>query len=72
MCVATTAMTQTVHVMALHTTVAVVITTVAVVEPLHGLAQGIVVLLTVLIVTLRADAHPHVLAGTGILVAGAG
>ena len=70
--VATTAMTQTVHVMALHTRVAVMVTTVAVVEPLHGLAEGIVVLLTVLIVTLRAVAHPHVLAGTGLFIAGAG
>ena len=69
---ATTAMTQTVHVMALHTTVAVMVTTVAVVEPLHGLADGILGSLTVLIAALRAVAHPHVLAGTGLFFAGAG
>ena len=65
-------MTQTAHVIALHTTVAVVITTVAVVEPLHGVAEGILVILTVLIVALRAVANLHVLTGTGLLVAGAG
>ena len=69
---ATTAMTQTVHVMALHTRVAVMMTTVTVVESLHGLAEGIAVLLIVLIATLRAVAHLHVLTGTGLLVAGAG
>ena len=65
-------MTQTVHVMALHTRVAVVVTTVTAVEALHGLAEGILVILIVLIVALRAVAHLHVLAGTGLLVAGAG
>lgn len=69
---ATTAMTQTVHVMALHTMVAVDITTVTIVEPLHGLAEGFVIFLNALIVALRAVAILHVLAGTGLLVAGVG
>lgn len=69
---ATTVMTQTVHVMALHTRVAVEVTTVTIVEPLHGLAEGFVIFLVVLIVALRAVANLHVLAGTGLLVAGVG
>ena len=69
---ATTAMTQTVHVMALHTRVAVEVTTVTIVEPLHGLAVGFVILLIALIVALRAVANLHVLTGTGVLVAGVG
>ena len=69
---ATTAMTQTVHVMALHTRVAVDVTTVTIVEPLHGLAEGFFISLIALIVALRAVADLHVLAGTGPLVAGVG
>ena len=69
---ATTAMTQTVHVMALLTREAVMVTTVTVVEPLHGVAHGIFILLIVLTVALRALAYLHVLAGTGLFLAGAG
>jgi len=47
-------------------------TTVIIVEPLGGLAQGTLEILIVPIVTLRAVANLRVLTGTGLLVAGAG
>ena len=52
----------------IRTRVVVMMTTVTVVEPLHGLAEGTLVILIVPIVTLRVVANLCVLTGTGLLV----